>query len=87
MLRFYSVAGVFILVAAGGLTLADGGWAASCRLTEFYPQGQVHQVRQAKAVFSSPMVAFGDPQGGGDPFSVQCSQGGRGRWVDPRTWV
>ena len=56
------------------------------RVLEFTPRGAVKNVRQAKAGFSEPMVAFGDPQAA-SPFSVRCEEPGEGRWVDPRTWV
>jgi hypothetical protein len=56
------------------------------RVLEFSPRGTAKQVRQAKAGFSEPMVAFGDPRAA-SPFSVLCDEPGQGRWVDPRTWV
>lgn len=56
------------------------------RIVRFVPQGTVKQLRQAQAVFSHPMVAFGDPAAA-DPLVVECPEPGRGRWVDPRTWV
>jgi uncharacterized protein YfaS (alpha-2-macroglobulin family) len=56
------------------------------RVTRFTPQGTVKQVRQVRAVFSQPMAAFGDPRAA-DPFAVDSPEPGRGRWVDPRTWV
>ncbi|MFO7707464.1 MAG: MG2 domain-containing protein [Desulfobacterales bacterium] len=56
------------------------------RVLEFSPRGAVKNVRQAKAGFSEPMVAFGDPRAA-SPFSVRCDEPGEGRWVDPRTWV
>ncbi len=55
-------------------------------MLEFSPRGAVKNVRQARAGFSEPMVAFGDPQAA-SPFSVRCEEPGEGRWVDPRTWV
>ncbi len=56
------------------------------KVLEFSPRGTVKNVRQAKAGFSEPMVAFGDPRAA-SPFSVRCDEPGQGRWVDPRTWV
>jgi hypothetical protein len=46
----------------------------------------VKKVRQVRASFSEPMVAFGDPRAAA-PFAVQCSEEGRGRWADPGNWV
>ncbi len=57
------------------------------RVATFSPQGTVKNVRQVRAAFSEPMVPFGDPRGAGDPFAVECAEAGRGRWLDPRTWV
>jgi len=51
----------------------------------FTPQGTVKGVRQVTAVFSAPMVAFGDP-GRGDPFAIRCPAKGEGRWIDSRSW-
>ncbi|MCU0560463.1 MAG: MG2 domain-containing protein [Desulfobacterales bacterium] len=56
------------------------------RVLEFAPRGSAKNVRQVKASFSEPMVAFGDPRAA-SPFSVRCDEPGQGRWVDPRTWV
>lgn len=56
------------------------------KVLEFSPRGTVKSVRQARAGFSEPMVAFGDPRSA-SPFSVRCEEPGEGRWVDPRTWV
>jgi uncharacterized protein YfaS (alpha-2-macroglobulin family) len=36
--------------------------------------------------FSQPMVALGDPRAAG-PFDVTCPVAGKGRWVDPQTFV
>nr|MCU0564850.1 hypothetical protein [Desulfobacterales bacterium] len=47
----------------------------------FSPQGSVKQVRQVRAAFSEPMVAFGDPRGSGDPFAAECAETGTGRWL------
>jgi hypothetical protein len=56
------------------------------RVTRFTPQGTAKKVRQARAEFSRPMVAFGDPRAA-DPFTVESAEPGKGRWVDPRNWV
>jgi alpha-2-macroglobulin len=51
----------------------------------FSPEGTVKEVRQVTARFSVQMVSFGDPRSE-DPFDVKCSEKGRGRWVDGKTW-
>jgi uncharacterized protein YfaS (alpha-2-macroglobulin family) len=51
----------------------------------FSPQGEVKQVRQVTARFSSQMVAFGDLRAA-DPFAVDCPEKGSGRWIDGSTW-
>ncbi|HXJ81498.1 MAG TPA: MG2 domain-containing protein [Candidatus Methylomirabilis sp.] len=60
--------------------------AAETQVTAFSPGGTVKRVRQAQAVFSAPMVPFGDLRLA-DPFDVTCPETGLGRWVDMRTWV
>jgi len=59
---------------------------AAPRVSAFSPQGTVKGVRQAQAVFSAPMVAFGDLRRP-DPFEVDCPESGTGRWVDTSLWV
>jgi alpha-2-macroglobulin len=54
---------------------------------EFYPQGLVRNVSQVQAVFSEPMVSFGDPREAVQPFEISCEFPGTGRWVDTRRWV
>ncbi len=55
-------------------------------IRQFSPQGEIQQVRQARATFGAPMVDFGDPKVPA-PFDVTCPAAGTGRWVDDRTWV
>src|SRR5262245_14834238 len=59
---------------------------AAPRVSAFSPHGTVKGVRQAQAVFSAPMVAFGDLRRP-DPFDVNCAESGTGRWVDTSIWV
>ncbi len=59
---------------------------AAPRVSAFSPHGTVKGVRQAKAVFSAPMVAFGDLRRP-DPFDSHCAEAGTGRWVDTSIWV
>lgn len=61
--------------------------AGAATIERFTPQGPVKQVRQAVAVFSAPMVPFGDLRAVAPPFSVACPIAGSGRWVDTRTWA
>src|SRR5436190_803627 len=75
-----------VLSAAAGLAAA-----AEPRVDLFSPQGEAKAVRQARARFSEPMVAFGDPRLA-DPFTVKCAgdaavHKGKGRWVDARNWA
>ena len=60
--------------------------AVAARVEHFSPQDTSRQVRQVTARFSTPMVALGDPWLP-DPFSVDCSASGKGRWADGRNWV
>lgn len=55
-------------------------------VTLFTPQGTVKGVRQVTARFAQAMVPFGDPREV-DPFTIDCSGKGRGRWADPNNWV
>ena len=60
------------------------GEAAQVQL--FSPQGTAKEVRQVTVRFSEPMVPLGDPRLE-DPFSIECAEKGRGRWVDGKNWV
>jgi uncharacterized protein YfaS (alpha-2-macroglobulin family) len=62
-----------------------GAAVAAPVVDAFSPQGDVRQVRQVTARFSSQMVAFGDLRAP-DPFHVDCTVAGHGRWVDGTTW-
>ncbi|MBP6813367.1 MAG: hypothetical protein KA169_00675, partial [Burkholderiaceae bacterium] len=65
---------------------AFAGAAQGAGVQMFSPQGEISIVRQARAVFSEPMVRLGD-SGAADAFEVDCPTAGKGRWVDPKTWV
>ena len=52
----------------------------------FSPQGEVAQIRQARATFSEPMIKFGDPKAAA-PFDVNCAVAGTSRWADGKNWV
>ncbi|MBX3027177.1 alpha-2-macroglobulin [bacterium] len=76
--------------AAGWLAMAlvaGAGPARAVTVERFTPQGVVKPVRQATALFSEPMVPFGDLRAVAPPFSVACPVAGSGRWVDARTWA
>ena len=60
--------------------------SAATTITTFSPQGEVAQVRQVRATFSESMVPFGDLRQP-DPFTVQCSEAGTGRWADDKSWA
>ncbi len=70
---------------AAGLALASGASLAASIQT-FSPQGEIRTVRQVAARFSESMVKFGDKDAP-HPFTVACSEPGRGRWIDDRNWV
>jgi uncharacterized protein YfaS (alpha-2-macroglobulin family) len=53
----------------------------------FSPQGTVKGVRQVTVRFSEQMVPLGDPRGLIEPFSIDCSEKGQGRWADGKNWV
>lgn len=53
----------------------------------FSPQGIVKNVNQATARFSEQMVPFGSQAAPVQPFDIECSEKGTGRWVDGRNWV
>ncbi|UUZ55418.1 hypothetical protein LP419_06720 [Massilia sp. H-1] len=55
------------------------------RVASFTPQGTVKQVRQATARFSAQMVPFGDLRLS-DPFTIDCAEKGKGRWIDGSNW-
>src|SRR5512139_40910 len=59
----------------------------SPRVEFFSPQGVVKTVRQVSVRFSEQMVPFGDPRGMVDPFEIDCSEKGTGRWADGRNWT
>jgi hypothetical protein len=52
----------------------------------FAPRGEVKDVRQVTARFTTPMVPFGDPRLV-EPFEIACPVKGSGRWADARHWV
>ncbi len=53
----------------------------------FSPQGTVKGVRQVRAQFSDPMVAFGNPTEASGIFDISCPEKGAARWADERNWV
>lgn len=60
--------------------------ASAAQVEFFSPQGEIKGVRQVVARFSEPMVALGDPRLP-EPFEIQCSEPGTGRWADQTNWV
>lgn len=75
------------LLAAGALIGAlSGAPAAAASPVRFTPTGEVAELREVRAVFAEAMVRLGDGAAA-DPYQVDCPAAGRGRWVDPVTWV
>jgi uncharacterized protein YfaS (alpha-2-macroglobulin family) len=58
---------------------------AQTTVTSFSPSGAVKGVRQVAARFSGQMVPLGDVRLG-DPFTVDCPEEGKGRWIDGQNW-
>jgi uncharacterized protein YfaS (alpha-2-macroglobulin family) len=58
---------------------------ADTSVSAFSPSGTVKGVRQVAARFSGQMVPLGDMRLG-DPFTVDCAEEGKGRWVDGQNW-
>ncbi|MYN38996.1 alpha-2-macroglobulin [Duganella sp. FT109W] len=73
---------IIALAALSSLPLAV---LADTSVTAFSPSGTVKGVRQAAARFSGQMVSLGDMRLG-DPFTVDCPQEGKGRWIDGQNW-
>ncbi len=60
--------------------------ADGVKVDSFSPQGVSKNIRQVQVRFSAPAVDFGDPRRA-DPFTIQCAEPGKGRWVDAQNWV
>ncbi|SHM33857.1 hypothetical protein SAMN05192549_101339 [Duganella sacchari] len=58
---------------------------ADTSVTSFSPSGTVKGVRQVAARFNGQMVPLGDMRLG-DPFTVDCPEEGKGRWIDGQNW-
>ena len=58
---------------------------AQTTITAFSPTGTVKGVRQVTARFSGQMVPLGDMRLD-DPFTVDCAEPGKGRWIDGSNW-
>ncbi len=82
--RLFIAAVVLMSVSSSLHPAAPVEGAAAVEL--FSPEGTAKQVRQVTARFSVPMVALGDPLLA-DPFEIQCTAAGNGRWADSRNWV
>jgi alpha-2-macroglobulin len=72
-----------LLLAAATLV---PGLAQAFVVEKFSPQGDVARVRQVQARFNEAMVTFGNAAQPA-PFGVSCSEPGRGRWLNERTWI
>ncbi|QJD89069.1 alpha-2-macroglobulin [Duganella dendranthematis] len=73
---------IIALAALSSLPLAV---LADTSVTSFSPSGTVKGVRQVAARFSGQMVPLGDMRLS-DPFTVDCPQEGKGRWIDGQNW-
>jgi uncharacterized protein YfaS (alpha-2-macroglobulin family) len=58
---------------------------ADTSIISFSPSGTVKGVRQVAVRFSGQMVPLGDMRLG-DPFTVDCPEEGKGRWIDGQNW-
>jgi len=73
------------LAVAVALMVAGSALAQEATVEGFSPEGNVKGVRQVTARFSEQMVPFGDLRLT-DPFDVDCSEKGKGRWIDGKNW-
>jgi alpha-2-macroglobulin len=67
------------------LVLLAAGIAQAAQVESFSPEGYMRHVRQVQVRFDQDMVALGDPRLP-DPFDIQCTASGHGRWADTRNW-
>ena len=74
------------LQLALALLLSPAIDAMAAGVAGFSPQGEVAQIRQARATFSEPIIKFGDPKAAA-PFDVNCAVAGTSRWADGKNWV
>ncbi|UUZ49911.1 hypothetical protein LP420_07165 [Massilia sp. B-10] len=73
------------LISVISLCILAAPTVGQTRVASFTPQGTVKQVRQATARFSAQMVPFGDLRLS-DPFTIDCAEKGKGRWIDGSNW-
>lgn len=59
----------------------------TANVVSFSPEGLVKNVRQVKVRFSEPMIPMGDPQDHVQPFIINCTVTGSGKWEDSTNWV
>jgi uncharacterized protein YfaS (alpha-2-macroglobulin family) len=78
--------GALACLALAALAAPGAARGADPHVELFSPQGSAKDVRQVRVRFSAPMVAVGDPRLP-DPFEIECSEPGSGRWADARNWV
>jgi len=74
----------FLFFVLYGLGASLPAWAQTS-ITSFSPTGTVKGVRQVQATFSAQMVPFGDLRLS-DPFTIECPEEGKGRWIDGSRW-
>src|SRR5471030_1611831 len=74
-----------VVISLISLCLLPLSARAQTTVDSFSPSGTVKQVRQVQARFSDQMVAFGDLRLS-DPFTIDCPEEGKGRWIDGKNW-
>ncbi|MBL4616544.1 MAG: hypothetical protein JKY46_02530, partial [Robiginitomaculum sp.] len=78
-----------LILTIGALLLFSLGtqsYAQTPTIDIFSPTGEAKWVSQVKVRFNSNMSTLGDLRQD-DPFEIDCSTKGKGRWVDPKNWV
>jgi hypothetical protein len=73
-------------LALGAAAVLAHGAAMAAAPVQFTPAGEIDTVREVRAVFGEPMVRLGEARAA-DPYEVDCPVAGRGRWIDPATWI
>lgn len=61
--------------------------AEELTIKSFSPSGLKRDAIQVRAEFSESMIPIGDPEGGIEPFTIDCNAPGTARWIDDKNWV
>ena len=79
---------LFLLPLLGTLPSAEAqNDSSSPRIENFSPMGFSKNIRSAVAVFSHPIVPFGEVRDLEEPFVIDCPVPGSARWIGPRRWA